>query len=156
LTQAWKAFWDETFIKSRNLRYQFGCPYFQGQLIHPELQGCFSSYGECYRDYALRLYSAVYDFGQRLDRFQHVKPVIITHDSPRVIFQELEFIANQIQEGDATVPVGGLAQLTWDTYSNHEPSRMLFGEVTVLSTNALFDPKVTSILHREINMLKRL
>lgn len=155
LTIAWNAFWEETFA-SRNLLYRFGSPYSRGQLCHPELQGYFSSYGECYRDHAVRLYSSVYDFGQRLNRFRYFKPIVVTHDAPRVIFKELEFIAKQIQEDKIVVSSGGLAQLTWDTYSGHEPSHLAFGEVSILSTLALSDPKVKDILYREINILKQL
>lgn len=156
LSDAWRAFWSETFIDNQNLLYPFGSPYVRGELQHPELNGHFLSYGECYRDYAVRLYSAVYDFGLRLHNFRRLKPIVVTHDSPRVIFRELEFIGGQIQARAINITPGDLPQLTWDTYSTHEPSRLNFGEVSVLSTTALSDQKVLDVLKREIIVLKQL
>ncbi len=82
LADAWQIFWSETFIDDHNLLYRFGSPYSHGKLRYPKLKDNFLSYGENYRDYAVRLYSAVCDFGERIGRLRYLKPVVITHDSP--------------------------------------------------------------------------
>lgn len=157
LSEAWKAFWSETFIDHNNLLYRFGDPYSQGELRYPELQGHFLSFGESYRDYSVRLYSAVYDFGKRLNNFKQLKPVIVTHDSFRVNFLELENIGKEIHNGNLSVTPGSLPRLTWDNYCAHKPSQLLdYGKVSVVSTSSLLDPEVLNILQQEINILNQL
>jgi broad specificity phosphatase PhoE len=156
LAEAWKIFWSETFIDKHNLLYHFGSPYSGTERLYPNLQNSFESCGECYRDYAVRLYSAIYDFGQRLNRFRSLKPVVITHDSPRVIFQELEYIAKLVQDNVINIAPGSLPQLTWDTYSTHELSHLKFGEISTITPVALLDSKIQKILQTEIEFLSKM
>ncbi len=137
--------------------YRFGDPYSQGELRYPKLQGHFLSFGESYRDYSIRLYSAVYDFGQRLDNFQQLKPVVITHDSFRVNFLELENIGKEIQSGNLFMTPGDLPKLTWDNYSARKTSDLLaYGKVSIISTNSLLNPEVLNTLRQEIDILNQL
>lgn len=159
LPRAWEVFWDETFVNYNNPLYKFGDPMIQNNIPrYPELLGFFETYGECYRDLSLRLYTLVYEFGKNLDRFKKIKPVVITHGSPVAIFKELELVARDIQNGKDGLKTGGLMRLTWDNFVSREKDKQHpeFGSTQYISLENIANPGILKRLQDEIISLKEL
>ncbi len=159
LKNAWKIFWAETFGENHDLTYKFGDSVAQGRLKYPELLDTFEIPGECYKEQAIRLYTAALKLGNDIKQFERVKfkPIIITHGAPFAIYRELDVIANDFEKGLIDIPVGGLVQLSWDYYNKRtENKQPEYGQSSTIPATFLNKQKTQEILVREIDYLNRL
>lgn len=155
LKEAWKAFWEESFGFHHNLSYKFGSQ--TDNSSNQTFSQYFKETGECYKEQAIRLYTAALEFGKMLNRFQRIKPVVVTHGAPFAIYRELEIIAKDVQESKIQIPAGGLVQLSWDYFQKRSNDiHPDFGQTDTISLNSLYDNEIVSILNREINYLNNL
>ena len=148
-----------------NVDYRYGDPIKLpgGDYKYPELLNYFSSPGESYSDYLLRIYGLVLDSIEKSSKFgKKVKIVIVTHAQTFQIFKSLLFILNQIKAGELPPPErGNLALMCWKDFLERRKKKTAATEWNVGSTNLLDiepeilkDPLISQIIKQEIQYLK--
>ncbi|HEX9008019.1 MAG TPA: hypothetical protein VF837_02045, partial [Patescibacteria group bacterium] len=157
LKEAWSAFWNESFIVSHDLTYRFGSSFAQGELKYPNFSKYFEYPGESYKDETIRLYTAIHEFGKKINHNCRIKPIVVTHGAPLAIFRELELIANDVLMEKLDLRPGQLVQMSWDYFAKRKTNQHPdYGQACELTITSLFDNRIRKLLEQEINYLKEL
>lgn len=163
LQLAGRIFSEEVFNRQNlgrdNLLYRYGDPVLlpDGEYKYPELIPYFSSPGESYRDVLLRFYGQIVLLSEQIQRYNdQIRLVVFTHGQPHQIFNDLSLVADQVYDEGIMFEPGKLPRLCWDVYQARRKGVVSFGKVDFVSASRIFEPKIVSLLRREIEYLRKL
>lgn len=149
--------------KEDNLKYRYGDPVKlpSGDYKYPEITKYFSSPGESYSDYLLRIYSLILDSVEKSSKFERkVKIVLVTHAQTFQIIKSLLVILEEIKDGKEQADKGSLALLCWKDFLERRKKKTAANDWNANSTNllninseTLKDPMISKIIKQEIEFL---
>ncbi len=145
LREAWKVFWDETFVKG-DMLYRFGSPVSSdGSRNFSKLEGGFLEYGECYAQMAERLYDFIYSLLNQENEIP-VKRLLglVGHSITFGIMHELAVISKDYMSRPMKpIPFGELPKITWEYFAKLKDSVLKenpkYGEIALFDITHLKD-----------------
>lgn len=156
--KAWEIFTNETF-NNNNPNYRFGDPVLnsEGLATYPELIGCFTRFGENYREICIRLYKSILKIYANKERFlkNGIKPYILTHSLPFGIFRSLVDISEKVRNENFNFETGTLMKICWDYYNSGKLSRSNYGQLSGVPVKLIDNDKFIEILEKEVYFLEQ-
>ena len=161
LHDAWDVFYEETFTKN-NLLYKFGDPMMGGDnsAKYENLRGHFSSYGESYAQFIMRIYDSLVSISKELNFSEKpFGPVLVLHGAAFSIVRDLADIGRDIDRSMLkNIPFGTLVRRGWDEYQKNKATRKDpgFGEMEVVDVTSLMKPEIIEIVAIESDRMRAL
>lgn len=159
LSDAWEIFFKESF-DNNNLFYRFGDPLVGdgNTASYEKLRGVFSSYGECYAQFAERIYDFLVRLGKDLEKQKNMyESVLVMHSASFSVIRDLSNISKKVDRtADQLISFGILVREGWDEYqrnksTRHDPD---FGEAEVIDVTSLMKPEILDQIATERDLLK--
>ena len=158
LPLAWSAFWEQSFERD-NLLYHFGDSINQENIsVYPGLDDKFENFGECYAEFAYRLFDFVGSL--QLLRDNNAVNVIVGHTATISIMHELVELSNDLNKlSYPEISVGSLSKIIWsyfDKIKHRIPIKLPHGYIDHYQIDNLLKPEIQELMQNEKIVLKRL